>query len=216
VLLRTTSNGFCPLLKYDIKDGGKFKCIIHAAKPGACSNHPIGVAYSINKETNESNTQYIKVQQCENSVSDEMHTVREWVAPYTANEKEIEAAHKIQHLVTDYFNPRKFWLLSMVLKELSANSSIPESEHDEFVEMSSEMLKLYIATSINLGYVSYDIDKPFIEQAERNMEELRDFYVKTKELIIDCNNCLKEITAKMEEGESKDSFIEALKELEVE
>ena len=43
LLLKTLSNGFCPLLKFDIKDGGKFKCIIHDAKPNACANHPIGV-----------------------------------------------------------------------------------------------------------------------------------------------------------------------------
>ena len=53
--------GFCPFLKLDVKGGGKFKCSIHAAKPGACANHPIGVIMSFEKNTNKIDYEYVKV-----------------------------------------------------------------------------------------------------------------------------------------------------------
>lgn len=192
VLLNTNSNGFCPLLKFDIKDGGKFKCMIHAAKPGACSNHPIGVAYSTNKTTGESSTQYVKVQQCENSVSDEMHTVREWVQPYLDHQDEINVAHKIQHLVVDYFNPRDFWMVCATLRKIV---DIPGAEDDnKFTEMAKELMERYIIASVSLGYARYDINRPFIEQAEENIKDLDDFYTRTKELYLMIKSCISNIS----------------------
>lgn len=180
VLLKSGSNGFCPLLKFDVKDGGKFKCMIHPAKPGACSNHPIGVAYSRNITTGEDQTQYVKVQQCENSVSDEMQLVRDWVKPYTDHQDEINVAHLIQHQVTNYFNPREFWIMTQILRKLP--HVLPTEEDSPTRDAGVELLKSYMITTVGLGYCEYDINKPFIPQAEENMKALDEFYTRTKDL----------------------------------
>lgn len=177
VLLATTDNGFCPLLKFDVKDGGKFKCTIHPAKPGACSNHPIGVTFVTNMETGEHNMQYIKTSQCSNSVSDEQQLVKDWVKPYTDNIDEINIAHDIQRLVSQHFDSRKFWyILSMLLKVSQ------ETNHKEHAEMINIAITKYLSTSVGIGYTEYDINKPFIEQAQKNIEELNEFYKDTKQL----------------------------------
>lgn len=206
VLLKSGKNGFCPLLKFDVKDGGKFKCIIHAAKPGACSNHPIGIAYSKNLTTGEDQTQYVKVQQCENSISDEMQLVRDWVKPYTDHQDEINAAHQIQHMVTSYFNPKEFWVMTQILRK------IPNTKEDSPIQdAGTELLKSYIITSIGLGYCEYDINKPFIPQVEENVKALDEFYTRTKELfeqikpISDVLEFLKECAEESEEVEGEDN-----------
>ena len=188
LLLQPLNNGFCPLLKFDIKDGGKFKCMIHSAKPGACANHPIGVSYCFNKNIGESEVNYIKVKQCSNSVSDEMHTVKEWIQPYLDHQKEIDIAHKIQHLSTDYFNPRKFWTVVQILngivdfkKDLISTEKDIELPND-FLSITDSLLNKYTTLSIEKGYAQYDINKPFIEQAEDNIKDLNDFYAETKNL----------------------------------
>jgi Fe-S-cluster containining protein len=198
VLLKSGDNGFCPLLKLDVKDGGKFKCIIHAAKPGACSNHPIGVAYSKNVETGESTTQYVKVQQCQNSISDEMQLVRDWVKPYTDHQDEINVAHEIQHMVTRYFNPRKFWMTAQILRKLP---DVLQVREDSLIQDAGiELLRAFITNTVGYGYMEYDISKPFIPQAEENMKKLDDFYSKTKELFDQIKPCIDAVSSDLAEG----------------
>lgn len=184
VLLRSSKNGFCPLLKFDVKDGGKFKCIIHEAKPGACANHPIGIVYNIDKTTGNCSANYIKVEQCSNSISDEQHTVREWIQPYLDHQDEINIAHKIQHLVTDYFNPKKFWMMTQALRKIAITppEDATNKDKNKFKEMSETIVKEYVRISIGLGYAEYDINKPFIPQAENNIKQLSEFYQHTKTL----------------------------------
>lgn len=175
VLLSSNENGFCPLLKFDVKDGGKFKCTIHEAKPGACANHPIGVVRSIDKATENEEMQFIKTEQCPNSVSDEMHTVRDWVQPYLDNQEEIKLAHKIQTLVTDYFDSSDFWRL------LAVNHMIIKTMGQaEKLELIEKLQEAYVSNTIGLGYAEYDTSKPFIEQATKNIEGLNEFYTKIK------------------------------------
>jgi uncharacterized protein Yka (UPF0111/DUF47 family) len=54
----------------------------------------------------------------------------------------------------------------------------------------------YTACSIGLGYVEYDINKPFVEQAEANIKELIKFYEKTKELYETLSKSVEEIVGK--------------------
>ena len=182
VLLRTTENGFCPFLNFDVKNGGKFKCTIHDAKPGACSNHPIGIAYSFDKLNKDSDTRFIKVEQCSNSISNEMHTVKDWIQPYFNHKEEIDIAHEIQLLSLNYFNARTLWLLFQI--NLAISDTI--KNNNEFNKDTSDTIKKvveeYTNISISLSYVSYDINKPFIEQAKNNIEKLDSFYTKIKEL----------------------------------
>lgn len=209
VLLATSENGFCPLLKFDVKDGGKFKCMIHPVKPGACANHPIGVTYALNKETGESTMRYIKVQQCSNSTSDEQHVVKDWVKPYIDNQSEIDMAHKIQHLATDYFNPRKFWFLLTSLNRF-------EKEDDRFEkELVIKAFNKYMSSTIAIGYVNYDINRPFIEQAEENIKELGEFYAKTKDIYDDLTMFFKEFSGK-DFDEYFDEFEKSMRKGEVE
>lgn len=188
VLLRSSSNGFCPLLKYDIKDGGKFKCMIHAAKPGACSNHPIGVMYSIDKSTGCSETRYIKVEQCQNSVSDEQQLVKDWIKPYLDNKAEIDTSRRVQHLPADYFDTREFWMTLSTIHEISKFT-----KHDTLSFNASEALNLYMTQTIGIGYANYDINKPFIEQAEENINLLSKFYENSKELLESLKEPIKEM-----------------------
>lgn len=202
ILLRTSENGFCPLLKLDVKDGGKFKCMIHAAKPGACSNHPIGVVYSHNNDSGESNLEFIKVSQCPNSVSDEQQIVREWVKPYLDHAEEITVAHKIQHLATEYFDTRNFWLFLRMLYDASKSSKLfKDSNDDNIIQIA---MTQYALRSIDVGYLKYDINQPFIEQAENNIKVLEEFYTNTK-------NLFKNLADKFEEKMGK-TVDEAIKE----
>ena len=195
VLLATTKNGFCPLLEYDIKSGGKFKCKIHPAKPGACANHPIGVAYCVNKETGESGAEYVKVSQCPNSVSDEQHTVRDWLKSYLDHQEEINIAHEIQHLSTKHFNPRHFWLLLGVLRKIGENAS-KDKGVDDRSSLFDTALHHFLATTVAIGYTHYDTNKPFIEQAEENIKKMDVFYAESKALYDDLLISYKEIVGR--------------------
>jgi Fe-S-cluster containining protein len=177
LLLRTTENGFCPLLKFDVKDGAKFKCSIHPAKPGACSNHPIGIMRSRKKDSDEQEElSFVKVDQCPNSVSDEQQLVRDWVKPYLDHAEEISYAHTMQTMVVDYFDPAKFWRfiqnIVMLLKE----------RDNELYEKFLDLPKTYFGTIIGYAYTNYDINRPFVEQAKENIKHLDDFFVHTKTL----------------------------------
>jgi len=179
VLLKSTDNGFCPLLKFDIKDGCKFKCMIHEAKPGACANHPIGVMRSRKKDEgmDKEVMTFIKVDQCPNSVSDEQQVVREWVKSYLDHEEEIAYAHQMQTMVTNYFDTKEFWAMIQKLLVFARGA-----ESEEIMEKFLSLPKSYIGTVIALGYADFDINQPFIEQAKVNIEKLDEFFTKTKEL----------------------------------
>ena len=192
VLLDTKDNGFCPLLKFDVKDGGKFKCTINPAKPGACSNHPIGVCFSMNKDTNTvEKIQYIKTEQCENSVSDEVHVVKDWVKPYTDHIEEINASHVIQQYITNFFDPRMFWFMCKYFTDpilaKENKDDIPE-EDIQLCKLFASLAKVEISSTIDLGYLSFDINKPFLDQVDEILDALKDvyescyrLYTKTKE-----------------------------------
>lgn len=186
VLLETTDNGYCPLLKFDVKDGGKFKCTINPAKPGACSNHPIGVCFSINQETNDiENIQYIKTEQCPNSKSDEEHVVKDWVKPYTDHLDEINASHHVQHYITSFIDPKMFlymckYFTEPILQEKD-ESKITEEDKKLFT-LFTALMHVVIDSTINIGYLSYDTDKPFVEQTEGVLKELKDIYKHCKHI----------------------------------
>lgn len=196
VLLATTENGFCPLLKYDVKDGGKFKCSINPAKPGVCANHPIGLAHSTDVSTGEQNTTFIKVEQCPHSVSDEKQVVRDWIKPYLDHQEEIVMAREIQSLVVKYMEPRKYWALLCLLNEVAKT----QKSGEELIKM---CMAQYISVPVGLGYTNYDINKPFIEQAKENMKELEAFYKKTKDLYEELLTSFEKITGKLFDEEMK-------------
>lgn len=185
VLLRSSDNGFCPLLKFDIKDGGKFKCSIHPAKPGACANHPIGIARQYNVEDGSEIVSYVKVDQCSNSVSDEQQLVRDWVKASLDHQEEIAYAHKLQTGVSKHFNTRTFWLSMQVLVNIVRDYE-QQKDVDKDKPFLSKMLlelpKTYLSNVVALAYLEFDTSKPYIEQAKENLAKLDDFCQHTKEM----------------------------------
>lgn len=180
VLLDTSENGFCPLLKFDIKDGGKFKCTINPAKPGACSNHPIGVGYEKNTTDNTTEYLFIKVNQCDNSQkTDKQQTVKEWIKPYTDNLDSIQVAHEIQTLCSEYFNPREFYFLLNIFLDKSQNHEYPKDmkeSFNEFDEMIKKTAHMYFDITVGCGYSNYEIDKDFVSQAHDNIKMMSEAY----------------------------------------
>ena len=202
--------GFCPFLKIDVKGGGKFKCSIHAAKPGACANHPIGVVTTYKTDSDDKEFAFIKVDQCENSKCDNNVLVKDWVQPYLDNAEDIHLAHKIQTYITNFFLPSDFFQLSMFV--LHAADSIidvdDEIKLDEIKEMLRHAMKTIFINTIGYGYTDYDINKPFAEQAKKNLEALKDFYEVMKELFE-----FMKTSCGIKEGDSIQDFIEQHQEI---
>lgn len=172
--------GFCPFLKFDVKGGGKFKCSIHAAKPGACANHPIGVITSHKMDSEDDSDDnieelsFIKVEQCDNSKSDNDVLVRDWVKSYTDNIEEIRVAHEIQTYMTKFFMPSElFKLCSFIIRTKKASKL--EDAKDIF-GMFLMAMETVVHSTIGYGYIEYDTNKPFLEQARKNKEELKGLY----------------------------------------
>ena len=181
VLLAQDERGMCPLLKFDIKDGGKFKCSIHEAKPGVCANHPIGVVRGRKNSKIDADVNFIKVDQCPNSMIDaKPQVIKDWVAKYIANQEDITFGHDMQTMVTDYFDSRAFWFVINELKH-NAKECVKENKNaDTLVHTMDELLKGYMINVIGSTYANYDTSRPFKEQAIENKASLHDFYEATK------------------------------------
>ena len=203
--------GFCPFLKFDVKGGGKFKCSIHAAKPGACANHPIGVVTACKTDSDhDEEFTFIKVDQCENSKCDNDVLVKDWVQPYIDNVEDIRLAHKIQTYITNFFLPSDFFQLSMfVLHAADANVGVGAGiKSDEAKERLRDAIQTVFTNTIGFGYVNYDTSKPFAEQAIKNLETLKDFYEVMKELFE-----LMKMSCGIKEGDSIQEFVEQHQEI---
>lgn len=213
-VLTSNEKGYCPLLKFDIKDGGKFKCSIHEAKPGACSNHPIGIVREADIKTKEEKFQFIKVASCPNSQGhNNMNLVKDWCKPYMENYEDIIVAHRLQTLVENYFPCR---LLHLVIESILDNKSI--SNIEEFAKenplQASIILiyKCFQSKYLEVAYATYDTSKSFKEQAEAKIEELSErLFIPLREVLFamlkDMPEDLKERVA-TEIGPSFESFYE--------
>lgn len=179
VLLDTNDQGWCPLLKFDVKDGGKFKCSIHPAKPGACANHPIGIVTSKNVTDNTTTVRFVKVDQCPNSVSDEQQVVRDWCHSHFEHEEEIALAHDLQTLAQSYFNVRHFTKLCAIIGAgpiKQGVSSHMKGMADELQESIRMLYEAFMACNIGGTYQDWDTSKPFADQAKERIEFLKDRY----------------------------------------
>jgi len=222
ILLRTQENGYCPLLEFDAKNGGVFKCKIQEAKPGACANHPIGVLYQKDAKSKVSAVQYIKVDQCPNSTSTEMHIVRDWVKRQIDHMEEISLAYEMQGIIIEYFDPSRFYSLmnsvinTFALTDILALITQDDEESDEKADFlksakkinedANSLLEGYIAAVYAL-YNTYDINKPFIPQATENIKNMRQYL----EMIKDIYEIFKEILGKIF-GTNVDEILKKLEE----
>lgn len=194
VLLKSQDNGFCGLLDFDVKGGGVFKCKIHDSKPGACANHPIGVVFQKDLTTDEAMAfQYIKVEQCPNSVSDEMHLVKDWVKSYTDNVDKISLAFELQGVVPQYFDPKTFYTFfqalvhSISLADEFFRDRYPEggvpAVMDEMIELRDQAARVYDFYLIeNYKLYDYDTSQPFVPQAQEKLTKMQEFLATTKDM----------------------------------
>lgn len=227
IVLNCDDRGWCPLLEFDVKDGGKFKCSINPAKPGACANHPLGIVRESKKHTDNIsvvNYQFVKVSQCNNSKGhNNLNLVKEWCKPYMDNYESISAAHELQCVSEEYFPCRLFHFVVKCLVPKNIDSMTKE-ELDEFLSHENTSSSLYNvyrgfhAEFIEVAYAHYDIKKPFAEQAAANKEELiKKLFEPIRNLLLlmvkDMPDFLKDLV-RNEIGDTMDVFIEENKKSE--
>ncbi len=220
VLLKSQDNGYCPLLELD-PTNGLFGCKINDAKPGACSNHPIGVMFQKDFQTNEvSGYQFIKVSQCDNSRSNEMHVVKDWTKRYIDNAEQIQLAFEMQGVINEFFDPRLFYAFFMTIVDtfsmfdilgLTQNEQFNEALKDgtEIKEDAKFVFEKYVRAIYTL-YFDYDISQEFIPQAQQHLKEIREFLAATKEIYDNFKTAIESLFGvdiekliTLEEGESE-------------
>ena len=120
-------------------------------------------------ETGVEETTFIKVDQCSNSVSDEMHKVSDWTKSYTDNIDDIRMAHEIQSLVHQIMNPVEFVKTISLVGVIYVEDDKEGKNGLTVREMIKQVLDTYMAVTIQYGYIEYDINRPFAEQAKENI-----------------------------------------------
>lgn len=192
--LAIDNRGWCPFLKFDVKNGGLFGCTINDAKPDACRNHPIGIASSFKMEedsndinTAEFNEFYIKVEQCGNSKGHNNPVkVADWIAKSKATVDERKWSHKLQTIPHMTFDIRKFYTLMGIQSmgpENTENWSKEDKEKiEQVIDYTKELIKNFFDLTVELTYVNFDTNRPFCEQAEENAVKLQELCDKTKEM----------------------------------
>lgn len=176
LLASDKKTGYCPLLKLDVKNGCKFKCLVHEAKPGACWNHPIGIVFQANVNEDggidlAEKATYVKVSQCDNSKGhNHPQLVRDWVKPSIDYAEEIKYAHMLQSYVEKHFSAKLFDFVMSVM-EMPLPDDAPEGLKEAQSHVST-IKEAFFTMYIAAVYANYDTDKPFIEQAKANMEAL--------------------------------------------
>lgn len=194
VTLAIDSRGWCPFLKFDVKNGGLFGCSINDVKPGACRNHPIGIATSFkhNEDSDDILMEdlkefYIKVEQCGNSQGHNNPVkVADWVAKSEAQQEERIWAHKLQSIPSMIMNVEKFLVL-MAITAMTPPGGEDWSDEDmriatSIAEQSKFVAKSFFDTIMAKTYIDFVPDRPFCEQAEENAIKIKELCLKCKEL----------------------------------
>ena len=188
--LKIDDRGWCPFLKFDVKAGGLFGCSINDAKPGACRNHPIGIATSFKVEddgTEVMNEFCIKVEQCDNSKGHNNPVkVADWIEKSKKTQEERMLSHKLQVTPISEMEIKKFYTLfginSMPPADFDSWKEEDKEVVEEIMQQSKEALKGLFDAIVSLTYVNFETDKPFVEQAEANIAELEKICSKCNEL----------------------------------
>lgn len=190
VVLKTDpDSGFCPFLKFDYIDDGKFKCTINPAKPGACRSHPIGLLSECNVEDMDSSaikTSFIKVEQCPQSKTGKMQKVRDWMEYYLDHQDESLMAHKMTIMTTSVINWREFFLMTGVF---AAGAQL-HGKIDVRNDMMCQAFSMMASMLIQYGYANFEIDKDFEIQCEENRLFLSE---KFKEIADDLIPAMREV-----------------------
>lgn len=145
----------CPFLKH--RDG-LVKCTVHEAKPFVCAAYPLGRAFK-NEDDVQSVAYYRQDVTC--GGKGKTQTVREWLDSYALSDSE-EAFLVFTNFITDIYR-------IINLKKLYESKDISDDIKNTFYSM-----------LINVMYVDYHIDEPFLEQYKRNIEIILE---RAKELV---------------------------------
>lgn len=184
VLLKSNEeDGFCPFLKFDYMDGGKFKCTINPAKPGACRSHPIGLMSQCDigedGTLNSAKVNFIKVAQCPQSHTGKMQKVSDWMQYYLDHQEETFKAHELTIVTDAIINWREFFFMTAVFSAASQKNGV--LPHDE---MFTQSFSMFANILIEFTYAQYDTNKPFLEQCEANGKFLHEKFTEmSKDLL---------------------------------
>lgn len=217
VLLKSNDDGFCPFLKFDYLDDGKFKCTINPAKPGACASHPIGMVSSMNTDENADyvdvdniKTSFIKMTQCPQSQGhNELHVVKDWMKHFTDYREESLKAHELTIMTADLINWRGFFLMAAgFATALGAKKTLEINEEDQDLLLTS--YSMVCSMLIEYAYAHFDTNMDFIEQIDENRAFLKErfeemetvLYDHIEELFNDVSN--KTLGELLKEGENTD------------
>jgi len=137
----------CPFLKH--RDG-VLKCIVHEAKPTVCALFPLGRAIKI--QDSELEVYYYEQDVCCGS-KETTHTIKEWLDSYSISDSE-----------------EAFILFSDFTKKLYEIIDLRKL-HDEKI-ISEKMMESFYFMLVNLMYLKYDTNKPFIEQYKENLNSI--------------------------------------------
>lgn len=157
----------CPFLEFDYIGAGAFKCGIHTAKPGACRSHPIGLMSQCDigddGKTKSIKTNFIKVDQCEQSKTGKMQRVGDWMQYYQDHRENILAAHEMSIMSNSILNWREFNLMTTVFTMASERNGKKSGS-----DMMTQAFNLMAGLLIEYGYAHFDTEKDFSVQCDEN------------------------------------------------
>lgn len=172
VLLKTQDDGFCPFLKLDYLDNGKFKCAINPAKPGACASHPIGMMSSMETTADPNDpdnikTCFIHVSQCPQSKGHgETHVVREWMSHFIDHQEESLTAHHLCVMTGSLLDWQGLYLMTTGFASALEHQRRGEKEKTE--DLLLQGFSMVASMAVEYAYAHFDTSKDFLEQAEEN------------------------------------------------
>ncbi len=208
----------CPFLKLDYMDDGKYVCTIHPAKPGPCRNHPLGVVAACDvksgsPEYTPAETKFILVENCKQSHQPVKHKVREWAKYYLDHKDEFDAAHALSVAIGDLIDWRGLFAVSALF------SAAVLSKHKKIEDdMLLYGMRLIVAAATDLAYASFDINKPFVPQAKKNLADVQKVLSDMNKGIVNpttrifdmiCHKSLKEILDEAEDAVLEDVVYKA-------
>lgn len=180
VTLKEDERGLCPFLKFFLEEG-KFGCSINDSKPGVCIMHPIGVARSIDKTTDEINTSFLEVPSCEVHGTDVEVKVRDFIKPYLDNKDCHDAGAMLLFEALKYIDANKFIKAFIEQDENYLKENFSEEVISRIPPTDSMLVKAsymtYMTTVINAVY-GFDVNRDFMEQIPEAKAKIKECCLK--------------------------------------
>lgn len=173
----------CPFLEFDYMGKGSFKCKIHAAKPGSCRSHPLGLVSQCDMsdigKTNSIKTNFIKVEQCPQSKTGKMQRVGDWMQYYIDHQEDILKAHEVTIVTNSIVDWREFYLMTGVFG-IAATRRGKRMSND----MMTQAFNILASLLIEYGYAHFETDKDFSIQCDENRDFLQEQFTSMHDTLI--------------------------------